>query len=156
VPARGKALVPTDLSIAIPEGTYARIGECSFSLSLLSASRFLPPLGCSTKCFSPSVCCSSEVRPGAEALHRRGRRRDRRGLPRPRGGHPLQPLGRGLCRQARRPHRADDHRGDRDAGGRGGGGPGRHCARRGRVRIHRRLSRDVSRSSERLCGQSLN
>jgi dUTPase len=33
VPARGKALVPTDLSIAIPEGTYARIGESSFSLS---------------------------------------------------------------------------------------------------------------------------
>lgn len=27
VPARGKALVPTDLSIAIPEGTYARVGE---------------------------------------------------------------------------------------------------------------------------------
>lgn len=27
VPARGKALVPTDLSIAIPEGTYARIGN---------------------------------------------------------------------------------------------------------------------------------
>ncbi|KAF3333743.1 deoxyuridine 5'-triphosphate nucleotidohydrolase [Carex littledalei] len=26
VPARGKALVPTDLSISIPEGTYARIG----------------------------------------------------------------------------------------------------------------------------------
>ncbi|GFY86155.1 similar to DUTP-PYROPHOSPHATASE-LIKE 1 [Actinidia rufa] len=26
VPARGKALVSTDLSIAIPEGTYARIG----------------------------------------------------------------------------------------------------------------------------------
>lgn len=29
VPARGKALVPTDLSIAIPEGTYARIGTNS-------------------------------------------------------------------------------------------------------------------------------
>jgi dUTP pyrophosphatase len=27
VPARGKALIPTDLSIAIPEGTYARIGK---------------------------------------------------------------------------------------------------------------------------------
>lgn len=27
VPARGKALVPTDLSISIPEGTYGRIGE---------------------------------------------------------------------------------------------------------------------------------
>lgn len=27
VPARGKALVPTDLSVAIPHGTYARIGE---------------------------------------------------------------------------------------------------------------------------------
>ncbi|KAM7522963.1 hypothetical protein LguiA_012865 [Lonicera macranthoides] len=26
VPARGKALIPTDLSIAVPEGTYARIG----------------------------------------------------------------------------------------------------------------------------------
>ncbi|CAN6287295.1 unnamed protein product [Urochloa humidicola] len=29
VPARGKALVPTDLSIAIPEGTYARIAPRS-------------------------------------------------------------------------------------------------------------------------------
>lgn len=27
VPARGKALVPTDLSIAVPQGTYARIGN---------------------------------------------------------------------------------------------------------------------------------
>lgn len=27
VPARGKALVPTDLSIAVPEGTYARVGR---------------------------------------------------------------------------------------------------------------------------------
>ena len=27
VPARGKSLIPTDLSIAIPEGTYARIGK---------------------------------------------------------------------------------------------------------------------------------
>jgi hypothetical protein len=27
VPARGKALVKTDLSIAIPVGTYARVGE---------------------------------------------------------------------------------------------------------------------------------
>jgi len=33
VPARGKALVPTDLSIAIPEGTYARVGESSLSIS---------------------------------------------------------------------------------------------------------------------------
>ncbi|XP_057832845.1 deoxyuridine 5'-triphosphate nucleotidohydrolase [Cryptomeria japonica] len=29
VPARGKAMVPTDLSIAIPEGTYARIAPRS-------------------------------------------------------------------------------------------------------------------------------
>jgi dUTPase len=29
VPARGKALIPTDLSISIPEGTYARIGILS-------------------------------------------------------------------------------------------------------------------------------
>jgi dUTPase len=29
VPARGKALVKTDLSIAIPEGTYARIAPRS-------------------------------------------------------------------------------------------------------------------------------
>lgn len=28
VPARGKALIATDLSIAIPENTYARIGNC--------------------------------------------------------------------------------------------------------------------------------
>ena len=32
VPARGKALVPTDLSIAIPEGTYARIGKLAAGL----------------------------------------------------------------------------------------------------------------------------
>jgi len=30
VPARGKALIPTDLSFAIPEGTYARIGKSHF------------------------------------------------------------------------------------------------------------------------------
>ncbi|KAL8501232.1 hypothetical protein ACS0TY_020692 [Phlomoides rotata] len=29
VPARGKALVPTDVSIAVPEGTYARIAPRS-------------------------------------------------------------------------------------------------------------------------------
>ncbi|XP_047982815.1 deoxyuridine 5'-triphosphate nucleotidohydrolase-like [Salvia hispanica] len=29
VPARGKALVPTDLSVAVPEGTYARIAPRS-------------------------------------------------------------------------------------------------------------------------------
>ncbi|KAM7528530.1 hypothetical protein LguiB_031940 [Lonicera macranthoides] len=29
VPARGKALIPTDLSIAVPEGTYARIAPIS-------------------------------------------------------------------------------------------------------------------------------
>ncbi|BAF12776.1 Os03g0669100 [Oryza sativa Japonica Group] len=29
VPARGKAMVPTDLSIAIPEGTYARVAPRS-------------------------------------------------------------------------------------------------------------------------------
>ena len=31
VPARGKALVATDISIAIPEGTYARVGKKIFS-----------------------------------------------------------------------------------------------------------------------------
>lgn len=30
VPARGKALIPTDLSIAVPEGTYARVGNSPF------------------------------------------------------------------------------------------------------------------------------
>lgn len=29
VPARGKALIPTDLSIAVPEGTYARVAPRS-------------------------------------------------------------------------------------------------------------------------------
>ncbi len=33
MPARGKALVKTDLSIAIPVGTYARVGEFSISLT---------------------------------------------------------------------------------------------------------------------------
>jgi len=27
VPARGKALIATDISIAIPEGTYGRVGN---------------------------------------------------------------------------------------------------------------------------------
>jgi dUTP pyrophosphatase len=27
VPARGKALIATDISIAVPEGTYGRIGK---------------------------------------------------------------------------------------------------------------------------------
>lgn len=39
VPARGKALVPTDLSIAIPHGTYARVGE---QQSLSSFFRVVP------------------------------------------------------------------------------------------------------------------
>lgn len=38
VPARGKALVPTDLSIAIPEGTYARIGEQDLRWNALAVS----------------------------------------------------------------------------------------------------------------------
>ena len=42
VPARGKTLVPTDLSISIPEGTYARVGNVN---SLHSA-------GCSITFFS--------------------------------------------------------------------------------------------------------
>ncbi|GKC61217.1 deoxyuridine 5'-triphosphate nucleotidohydrolase [Tanacetum coccineum] len=36
VPARGKALLAIDLSIAVPQGTYARIGmDCSLLLCLL-------------------------------------------------------------------------------------------------------------------------
>ncbi|GER49632.1 deoxyuridine 5'-triphosphate nucleotidohydrolase [Striga asiatica] len=34
VPARGKALIPTDLSIAIPPGTYARVGKVTQPLYL--------------------------------------------------------------------------------------------------------------------------
>ncbi len=30
VPARGKSLIKTDLSIAIPEGTYGRVGRVQF------------------------------------------------------------------------------------------------------------------------------
>jgi hypothetical protein len=55
VPARGKALVPTDLSVAIPHGTYARIGERH---NLPFVSRFLfgcSPRGCLTKCLSGLV-----------------------------------------------------------------------------------------------------
>ncbi|KAJ6687262.1 DEOXYURIDINE 5'-TRIPHOSPHATE NUCLEOTIDOHYDROLASE [Salix purpurea] len=40
VPARGKALVPTDLSIAIPEGTYARIGKSQPSYFNVIYARF--------------------------------------------------------------------------------------------------------------------
>ena len=29
VPARGKALVKTDIAIALPEGVYGRVGECT-------------------------------------------------------------------------------------------------------------------------------
>lgn len=35
VPARGKALAPTDLSFAIPEGPYARIGNYRISVSFI-------------------------------------------------------------------------------------------------------------------------
>jgi hypothetical protein len=73
VPARGKALVPTDLSIAIPEGTYARIGERP--LPFFRVPFPAAPPNCLTKCFARSVRCSSEVWAGVEALHRRGRRR---------------------------------------------------------------------------------
>lgn len=31
IPARGKALVKTDIAIAIPEGTYARVGKCDLA-----------------------------------------------------------------------------------------------------------------------------
>ena len=30
VPARGKVLVKTDIAIAIPENTYARVGKCLY------------------------------------------------------------------------------------------------------------------------------
>ncbi|KAB5569881.1 hypothetical protein DKX38_003674 [Salix brachista] len=40
VPARGKALIPTDLSIAIPEGTYARIGKSQPSYFNVIYARF--------------------------------------------------------------------------------------------------------------------
>lgn len=33
VPARGKALVKTELSIAIPEGTYARVGKWLYNVA---------------------------------------------------------------------------------------------------------------------------
>ena len=29
VPARGKALIKTDIAIAVPPGTYGRVGACS-------------------------------------------------------------------------------------------------------------------------------
>ena len=29
VPAQGKAIAPTDIAIAVPEGTYGRVGKCS-------------------------------------------------------------------------------------------------------------------------------
>ncbi|XVE69904.1 hypothetical protein DITRI_Ditri10aG0028700 [Diplodiscus trichospermus] len=35
VPARGKALIPIDLSIAIPEGTYGRVGIKSLTIFYL-------------------------------------------------------------------------------------------------------------------------
>jgi dUTP pyrophosphatase len=49
VPARGKALVPTDLSIAIPEGTYARVGESSLSISRFLFVGFFFFFGCLMK-----------------------------------------------------------------------------------------------------------
>lgn len=36
VPARGKALINTDLSIAVPPGTYARIGNSACSICVCS------------------------------------------------------------------------------------------------------------------------
>ena len=40
LPARGKAIIPTDLSIAIPEGTYARIGKSQPSYFNVIHARF--------------------------------------------------------------------------------------------------------------------
>ncbi|KAG0609874.1 hypothetical protein M758_7G020300 [Ceratodon purpureus] len=47
VPARGKALVKTELSIAIPEGTYARVGECLYD-GMLVLLKFMSGLSCSS------------------------------------------------------------------------------------------------------------
>ncbi|KAE8796543.1 Deoxyuridine 5'-triphosphate nucleotidohydrolase [Hordeum vulgare] len=52
VPARGKALVATDLSVAVPHGTYARIGtHAAMPFPSPSSSSSAMPLTCSTECF---------------------------------------------------------------------------------------------------------
>ena len=47
MPARGKALVKTELSIAIPEGTYARVGECLYD-GMLVLLKFMSGLSSSS------------------------------------------------------------------------------------------------------------
>lgn len=55
IPARGKAIVKTDLSIAIPLGTYARVGELGHMPELVSWElKRRPPS-------PPCWCCSQQT-----------------------------------------------------------------------------------------------
>ena len=123
IPARGKALVDTDLAIAVPAGT------CTFSLLVA-----VPVSSSSTTTtFSftnPSIHRwpdSSPQRAGLEILHRHGRRRDRRGLSRPGQSAPVQPRGDGFSDQARGSRRAVGSGTHIYARGQGCGGVGGKC-----------------------------
>jgi hypothetical protein len=59
VPARGKALVATDLSIAIPEGTYARVGKLAAVLDheMHLSDYCLFPFLCAPQVFDEMLVC---------------------------------------------------------------------------------------------------
>ena len=99
VPARGKALVKTDLEMAIPEGCYGRVGKRAPPHTLCRA----PPLHVHATTLPnpwvscvPFLACSAALGLGMEELHRHGGGRDRRRLPRQRGSDSLQPQRRRL------------------------------------------------------------
>lgn len=114
VPARGKALLKTDLAIAVPHGTYGRVGEsnarCAPTTHRAASSRHVPLvqlLGLDSRGRTASTSArASLVRRACARARTHGSVRvpqahapappppRRRGLPGQRGRHPLQPLRR--------------------------------------------------------------
>ncbi len=84
IPAKGKALVATDIAIAVPEGTYGRVGILFNSLFSLLFLSFL-------------TSCSPSIWIGKQAFYRRWSRRDRLRLSRQRGRHSFQLWRKGFC-----------------------------------------------------------
>lgn len=87
VPARGKALVKTDLAVAVPAGCYARVAPRSG----LALKKFID-----TGAGVIGVLCRVVVHPGIWRLRLTTELLGRRRLPRQRRRRALQPRGRGL------------------------------------------------------------
>lgn len=116
VPARGKALIDTDISMACPAGTcmHQRFTTPDSSPSSTTANnitphadgRIAPRSGLASKVrnlYPLQQLCLALTLPAA--LHRHRRRRHRRRLPRPSQDPPLQPLRNRFPRRGRRPRR---------------------------------------------------